>query len=575
MYWIRFSLERKEERGKIKEKGVRMKKSVILLIFFTSSSLLFGWGKGHDDQMHLVLKLLPPEIRNFFPDEMKVKIIKKYSHYPDSFKEIDPDILTEQDKKLIERFNIKVRFGLHKAEGMCISFILMTEGFREKNVKKAAVFMCALTHVLGDLSACNHAPLVHILTYGFSQYKIKKGKGLLDFSQVKDEKLIAGLTKNFNVRKISDNPEDVLFDIMLSGVKLNSYMTMRDTLIAKTFNYKLSEKEKKEGLKALAELGVKGSELSASLVYTSYLYAKEGKIPVLKKELLEKYKKAKEKYLMEKPLSYDSIYQDVIEKKHKYPAAGVLVEPSGRLNEGYFSFSSKLIQSAIMRVLKKEKIPYACLDVREMIKGKKIDREKIPVLIICSGNFSVPEKVMKGMKEYSEKGGKIIWIGGKDKGLLGSLSNYLKVIDDKYLPVTKEYGNLHKEVIGKIDVYFENELETVFGDKPYRFVNNPNTPAGWQRPYCNLTISEKAKDVKVLAKIKIGEKNFNVAGYYNSEGKPFDIFVPEYLISPFLLVNVDTSDYDFSRPVLDSVGSRIIISLVNILFPQSSKSLCR
>lgn len=44
-----------------------------------------------------------------------------------------------------------------------------------------------------------------------------------------------------------------------------------------------------------------------------------------------------------------------------------------------------------------------------------------------------------------------------------------------------------------------------------------------------------------------------------------NIFIPEYLISPFLLVKEDTTDYDFSRPVLDTVGKRIILNLVKIL----------
>ncbi|MCD6408487.1 hypothetical protein J7L87_05500 [bacterium] len=545
-----------------------MKKIFSIIVLFIFPSLLFGWGKGHDQQMELVLKLLPSEIRSFFPDELKEKIVKKYSHYPDSFEKIDPDILTSRDKKLLKKFDINVRYDFHKAEGKAISFILMTEGFKEKNPKKAAIFMCALTHVLGDDAACNHAPLVHILTYGFSQYRIKRGEGLLDFSQVKDKKIIEEMVKSFQIKEISPRPEETLFKIMIYEVKLNTFMSQRDTLIAKTFNYRLSEKEKKEGLKALAELGVEGAKLSANLTYTAWIYAKENKIPVLTSELIEKYKKEKEKYLMEKPLEYDSIYKDVIQKKHRYPAIGVLVEPTRRLNECYFCFSAKLIQTSIMRVFKKEGISYKCIDVRDLIKGKKIDEKKIPVLIICAGKFSVPEKVIKEIKRYSEKGGKLIWIGVVDRGLLGELSGYLKEVQDRYLPVTKKYGDRHKEVVGKIEVYFENELKEVLGEKPYKFVNNPNTPAGWQRPYCSLYIEEKAKNVKILAKIKIDGKTLNIAGYLmDKNGKPRHIFLPEYLLSPFLLVEEDTTNYDFSKPLPDTLGRKIINSLFTLLFP--------
>jgi len=542
-----------------------MRKVIPVLCFFLISSILFGWGAGHNDQVSLVLKLLPEEITEFFPEYMKEKMIKKYSHYPDSFSKIDQDILNEEDKKLLEKFRIKVRYNLHSPIGKTISFILMTEGFKEKNIKKAAIFMCALTHAIGDESACNHAPLVHVLTYGFNQYNIKKGKGLLDFSQVKDKELIEKLTKGFSVKKISDDGEKTLREIMIAGVKMNSYMIQRDVLIAKTYNYKLTEEERKQGMKALAELGVEGAKFAADVIYTSWIYSKKGKIPILTSGLIEEYKKENKKYLMDKPLIYDSIYKDVILEEWKYPAIGVLVEPSRRMNECYFSFSSKVIQSAIMRVLKKEKKPYKCIDVRELIKGEKIDKKKIPVLVICAGSFSVPKNVKEEIKRYTQEGGKLIWIAGSSKGV-GKLSEFLKTAENKFLPVTRKYGNLHKEVINRVNVYFENELKDVFGSGPYKFINNPNTPAGWQKPYCAFYIEEGAKNIKILAKIETDGKILNVAGYLcDEEGNPVSVFIPEYLISPFLLVNEDTTDYDFSKPILDSVGKKIILTLIKIL----------
>lgn len=100
------------------------------LTFLFLSSPLFPWGKGHDKQVELVLNLLPEEIKNFFPEKLKGKMIKKYSHYPDSFKEITPDILNNRDKEILKKFRIKVRYDLHRPEGKAISFILMTENFR-------------------------------------------------------------------------------------------------------------------------------------------------------------------------------------------------------------------------------------------------------------------------------------------------------------------------------------------------------------------------------------------------------------------------------------------------------------
>jgi hypothetical protein len=70
----------------------------------------------------------------------------------------------------------------------------------------------------------------------------------------------------------------------------------------------------------------------------------------------------------------------------------------------------------------------------------------------------------------------------------------------------------------------------------------------------------------MLATVSDGAEAMNIAAAQFENGKARHIFMPVYLLVPFALSKDQTMD--FSKPVLDSVGRKIILTSVRMLAPE-------
>ena len=113
---------------------------------------------------------------------------------------------------------------------------------------------------------------------------------------------------------------------------------------------------------------------------------------------------------------------------------------------------------------------------------------------------------------------------------------------------------------------FENELGKALGNRPYEFVNPPQTEAGWQRPRCDYYVDTASEQIVPLAHALVGDKEpMCVAAYAVDEhGQPTHCFLPEYLIAPFLL-SKESPMTSPSQPRLDSISRQVFMEALNIL----------
>ena len=71
--------------------------------------------------------------------------------------------------------------------------------------------------------------------------------------------------------------------------------------------------------------------------------------------------------------------------------------------------------------------------------------------------------------------------------------------------------------------------------KPYRFTQNPNTKAGWMKPYCTVKIGPAKNRVNIIATLTMGSDTINIAATgLDEQGNRQAVFLAEYLMSPFL-----------------------------------------
>jgi hypothetical protein len=116
-------------------------------------------------------------------------------------------------------------------------------------------------------------------------------------------------------------------------------------------------------------------------------------------------------------------------------------------------------------------------------------------------------------------------------------------------------------------VRFTGGLENELGTAPRPFIHNPDTKAGWQKPRCDYALTGSSPNVRVLATLLDGERTFAIAGVLlDDTGHVRHAFVPEYLLSPYLLTDSPPLS-DPSRPILDDVGRTILLQVVRGMLP--------
>jgi hypothetical protein len=542
-----------------------MFKKLIFLILLISVLNCFGWGSGHELITEILIEKLPEEIKSIISQETKNLMIKKWSHYPDSFEKFDKDIISETSLSILEKYGIKTRFDLHYPKGKYVNFILLTKAFEDKNEKEIGLWISSLCHTLSDEGALNHGPLIHYITYGLSPLKIKMGKGIgLDIIEIKNiggKEIILKKLENYSPKIISENTEETIINILLQAVQSNSFMTQREGKIMKSYKLEKDEKEYEEAKLTMAEIGAKNVSDTIDAIITSYYYSKNGIKVQFEENIIKEFEKKEKEYLEKRPIENDSIYEGLLKTEDKYPAIGIIIEPSQTMNRAIFPFGSKYILSAIMWYLKENGVSYKPIDLREILNKKiNLSVEKIPLIILNCGNW-VPGELKSFLKEYLKNGGVIFLIAGmKDfqpyKEIFSDYHRYFKNLPEDITPVSPKYGYTNEDVVKKISFYFLNDLNEYFGDKGYKMIRNPNTPAGWQKPVCTIYIENENSKIKKLIKLTDGEKEFFV-GVIIEDEKTKIIFIPEYFLSPFIFSEEDTLN-EPSKPYLDKMGRKII-----------------
>ncbi len=548
----------------------------VVLALLGSAMDLFAWGAGHDDVNRIALERLPCDIQTLLSPEDHKAFVKD-SHAPDDFtpwseyERKKGRTIAPNDLATLAAYNIKTPYALHSAKGQAVNFILLHQALKDRDGSRIAFWGACLAHTLADEAACNHDPLIHYLTYAFKGgYRMKLGEaGMLDFGELcrtpEGYALAVKALGGDAPKRLGGEPREVLAEVMMQGLKANRFMTQRGVRIASAFDPDVSEGILADSRLAMAELGAYGARTCLEAITTAWDLVNEGKPdPVITPELLAGHNVRHAEYIAARPLGADALYAPWLELQAKsgIPAVGVVVEPSVSMNKGGLSFGGRYLASAIFRALYEAKIPFRIIDARE--PDRNLDPQSTSVAILCSGRFH-NQALVSALKIYTNAGGNLLLIGGEHRGLLGPLSQALTQAEDDTLPVTAKYGQNNLDYIDRLGVRFCGPLADSIGEKVFPFIHNPDTKAGWQKPKCPYRLKEEfGADIEPLAKTELDGQSQVIAAVYRPDGNARFVFIPEYLISPYLL----TDKPDFSnpaRPQLDRIGSSVLSSVLHLL----------
>ena len=551
---------------------------LFLLAQFGSTVGLYAWGSGHYEVNRIALDRLPVEMKALLSPDNRKDFVKD-AKVPDDFtpwseyEKKKGKVITPNDLATLSKYKIKTPYALHSATGQAVNYVLLYRALKDRDGDRIAFWGACLAHTLADEVACNHDPLIHYLSYAFKGgYGMKFGKaGMLDFGELcrtpEGDALAVKALNAVPLLLLGDDPQEVLVEIMLHGLKANRFMTERSVIIASAFDPDAGDGALADSQFAMAELGAFGVRAWLEVITTAWALINESKpVPVLTPEILADYKARHTKFVTARPLKADALYAPWLKLQAEtgVPAVGVVVEPSTTMNRGGLSFGGRFLASAILRELHKSKIPFRVIDARE--PEQDLDAGSTSMVILCSGKFHNYELV-RALKSYTNAGGHLLLIGGEHRGLLGPLSQALIKADPATLPVTSGYGQKNLEFIDRIRVRFSGSLVEEIGKEALPFIHNPDTKAGWQKPKCPYRLKEDfGADIEPLAKIELDGENQIVAAVYRPDGNACFVFIPEYLIAPYLL----TDEPEFSNPAqpqLDRIGSKVLLTALHLLLP--------
>ena len=517
----------------------------------------------------MVFDSLPKEIKDFFPADLQQEIQRHWCHYPDEVQFFDEKLLGKDALETLRKMHVRGGGELHADINIAASFVLLEKAFADKEPKRAAVWIGSLIHTVGD-DDCHIGQMSW--AWDLSRYKIKRAEGYGELSMMDSSEIGRNTLKKkmegFKPQSLGDNPNEVVKKLLVLAYTSMDDSAQKACRISSTFNYgdkgaPLRGRDRRDG-----RTGRGRAQEALDAIVTAWEMAEQNKTVELTDNLVKQSRKTIDDYVATKPLSHDSVYDGTLQSHPTGPAVGVLIEPSTCMGNSRFGFTACVYLAQAMRTLQEAKVAYLPLDIRAVEKDGLPAGDKMPVLVVVSGGFNVSDFGLTSFAKYVKGGGKLIWIAGLDRGFLGKLSSSLKDADRKLLPVGIDYEDAKHEgaaAIAKVSVKFLGDFGDVLGKDQRKFVNNPNL-GGWDTPHCNVQIVSNDPDVKPLAEVTDGQKSMTIAAALMEDGKAKHVFLPQYLMVPFVLS--DDQTIDFGRPLFDSTGKKILLTSVRMLAPE-------
>jgi hypothetical protein len=532
-----------------------------------SAPTAYGWGAGHGTQARMVMDALPGAIRDFFSENLRSKIVGEYCYFPDTVRSFDEKLLGREAVDELQRMQIGPG-DLHQDSSAAVSFLFLNRAFAGNQPEHAAVWLGSLIHTIGD-DGCHLVLVAYLSEIRRFRPNVRIGEGCSDLAQVAatsaGQATLQRLMAGYAPRVIADRPDQALRKLILLAYEEMDFGAQRQCRIGRTFNIDSPQDAREDGMRALAEIGAEGTRNILDATLTAWELARRGTPVRLTGGLVRQARANVQGYLDGKPLEHDTVYAGTLDSRPRRPFAGVVVEPSTFMGEARFGYCGAVLLGQVMRTFREAGVPYAALDIRKVLAQGLPSAARMPVLVIVSGGFNCPGEPLA---RYVAAGGRLLWIGGCDKGLLGALSQSLVPADPRLLPVSNRYEDANREVMARVSVRFLNEFGQSLGPAPLRFVNNPNT-FGWTTPRCGLQVGSRAAEVEALAAVTDGTRSMDVAAALKEKGKARHVFVPQYLLLPYALARGPAMD--FSQPVLDGVGKKIVLAAVEMLWPELVK----
>lgn len=531
-------------------------------------SLTFAWGTGHDDVAQLLEEFMPVEVKSFFEADggrdggSALPDLQKFCHYPDlpnKTLEQTGEIVGPEDEQILNDFGYSCSDWLHRHPGRAACYVLLTKAFREGNRKNAAFYLAVLSHSMSDQGAVNHTP---ILQFTSCSHLAGVDYGIRNSCEL-------GL-KNENVsRQIHERLSRFQPELLAESFPESVYAVVMDCYrqaeVSAEIEVKIAFGDRETSECVMARIAVEQLESILNMTFSAWHFAQAQKEPVFTPEMLAEIYPREEARRREGRPETQAVYAGLFPAEGEEtakPYVGLVCEPFGSFHVKALSYVGKMLVASTGRTLRDHGFAARGISFWKMETQPLPDPGEMPVLVIFAGSCQVSEKIAQTIRDYTNRGGKLLWVGGRDpKNLTGFGKALVQHVDDE-VPTSSKWGIQNEDVWEKMSVRFAPEMKSL-GTEPFKLVRNPNFD-GFCKPVCLFGIAE-VDGVKPLAWLNNGRETFCISALNEQAA-----WVPEYLLLPFIFSDVTTLNWPELR--LDPFAEKVMLETIQKLMDRSRTS---
>jgi hypothetical protein len=548
--------------------------AALALVAAAAPAELRAWGSGHDDIMRAVIERLPPGLRDRLTPEVIDEAVKHASHYPDSFEPFLPEEIGETGVATLTAAGIKVRYDLHSERGMAMTFIMLVEAIRDDKPARIAHWIATLSHVIADMAACNHDPVVHTATYGWADWNLKLPDGQA-FATLKPLLDLSGPVRNLpgggdafaaaiDSQRLPDDGRDAaaaLVDVMLYGQEGAAYCSARGVgILEGAVGWITRRDDASRDLlgKNIGELGAWAVVRTLRDFEAATRLAASGEKLTITPEITAAYESGVARRLKERQLGDEALFAPILREPDPAETAdyGIVLEPSWAMNGAMFGFASRVLSVAIARTLRDAGETYATLDVRRLLDEGFPPPSQVAEVIIVASSFhryhTLDASVFDAkLSDYLARGGRVLWIMGNTQPAATSLAPFRAALrrDDAKSQLPLSDG----QFLGARLTLVNSPLPPLTIARPAR------TAAGWQQPFCGWTYDrEKMSDLQPLATLA-SDSDSLIVGAISPDRRI--ACLPVYSLTPYLFGGIETIESPH-HPALDAATAALLFDVL-------------
>lgn len=561
---------------------------ILKLMLFGALALMlasagWAWGGGHDTVARCVLRKLPDEWQAKLKPEWK-RAYFGASHLPDNG---NPKLLKPEDLAwLREHCGLKDSMAaLHKGLPVYGEIERLVNALRAGDDYSVFIYLASLSHSIADGAACNHDPIIHMLTYTWSAEGSPQGRGLpvlpktgrewpIDFSFVeRDADTKAVLARRLEALVVPEPPADVTLERLFAlvdrwevlSMECNNQNSGRIIDAGAKWVGTGDVAAKREAADALCNLGLWPVERTLYLFKAALLLASRpdfAPMPRAAKEAVLAGKGTNEVELLRRPMANDSFARPYFAEPGRPSRVRVMYSPIDHMASSVFDPVARPVGCQIVGSLKKcrPELNASLMDAREFAKDG-LDPAVTPAIVIfrrVTGYHGFnAQGFEKNLRAYAKAGGKVVWINGRPpEWLIGKET--LKALRD----ADRKDGYCDPKFPVELDGILESSVAWVgSGEKrAWKYVHKPVNRAGWQwvgSPQW-FEPSELPKDAVAFTELRTPDRT-----YLTGVASGGCAYVPLNAVFPFCLTD-ERPELDPFYLRLDSAGEAVILGIIEM-----------